>query len=332
MEVKLPPLQLRKDLEERGIYAGQPLAGDPSHTQVMWPRPDGRDYVDLFPYLGPDRELSYDQLSFVELHFQFWEQARDFLDHRFYPEAIAKLKAANPGLIIYGHLPFLEIPPGERQPFRLNYLLLKPPASLIEDCRDQGLEAKEIEPEDFNSLIEAVAASGISYITLHLSSPGFFLDDHEFKIARKKAERVASFAKRVGVAIGIETGGLREDQLRALSQLENVQITWDEEHAMLDGLSHDSLAVLLASDKVGLVHLAVPRERKHNKSPLTRLNSDQRKRIKKVVELVAPKSKSRIENGGRPIPMMFETQPPTLENYRIILQMANLNKELVDKF
>jgi len=308
---------LKEKLEQFGIYPGQPLGGPVEHTDGFFNRAvnNGRTYTDLGKYL--DKELPSQLLSFLEIHCQTWADAEALIEERYFIEQMASLKTVNSNLIVYAHAPYLEVPSGEIRPYHFNYLLLKPPLDLV-----KAEKVREIEPEQFYSFIEALAREKIPYLTVHLSTPGYFLNKDEFSAAREKIKKLARFAQKHGVIIGMETGGATAEQLEKLAQLENVRITWDEEHAILDNLSPDLFPRLLAENKIGLVHLAVPVGGKHNQGELTKATDEQRRRIGTVVKLVGDRNRGVVlAEEAKIIPVMLETTPD-IENYEILGDMV----------
>jgi hypothetical protein len=328
----LPGTELRQKLESMGLYLGQPCAGDPRHTSGLWPRPEGRTFTDLSEYLGEgEGEFPPGQLSMIELHFQINPQAEDFIKEAFFPDLIEKIRGFNPGLMVFAHAPFLAIPPGKPKLLHFDHLLLVPPKALVEEGKVKGFKVEEIQPADLFPLIEALEREGISYLTVHLSSPAlagekpgekkyFFLKDEEFQKAQEKVRQLAEYAQAKGVIIGIETGGVTGEQLKILAEMENVQITWDIEHAILDGLTNELAAELLAGGKIGLIHLAVPKEGKHTQSGLDQADAWQKGEIKDLVCLVTQENQKRIRESKAPIPIMLESLPD-LSNY---IAMGNL--------
>lgn len=316
-EVKAGALEFREIMEARGIYLGLAVVGSDESTLGFWGE---ENYMKLDKLITKDMVFP-GQLSFLEFHCQTPGHAQELINQKFDPESISQVRDANPQVKIAAHAPFMEFFRADDGSVRFSFLFLRPPDLLKEEPVDRGKKlAQEIEATTFGPLIDSLGERGVSYLTVHVSSPGCSLGDDEFGELREKVGQLAQMAEAKGVTIGMETGGVTEGQVRELAEIGNVQITWDIEHAILDRLSLELFQDLLERDKIGLIHLAVPVEGEHTQGQLTQASDYQKSQIERVLRAVGKKNLGKKE-GEEIIPVMLETWP-TRDNLGLIEELT----------
>lgn len=223
------PLNLEticQELKTRyGVWIGQAFNGG-ENNQGLWPEETNIFTNSYVP-----------GTTAIELHGQ------DLKDSQAVGTWIDKLQATKEkGVLLTAHAPFLinkNRRPGDPL-FNFEFALF---IDLVPtDSASPIITARRNLTVIHREMIDVINQknTGIDYLTIHAGVPGNKFKkptDEMFRDFKTWIIELANYAKSKGMRIGIETGGLSADQIREISKLhDNLFITWDTGHAILDDL------------------------------------------------------------------------------------------------
>jgi predicted kinase/endonuclease IV len=151
----------------------------------------------------------------VELHFQTFNETAKIAEIKKYVK-----EARSKGIELVMHMPFMELSGNS-----FNILL---PVKI-----DSVINSRQADIKDIISSIKLCSDLKIKILTMHASSSMRFMKKEEFEEFRKIISELNIFSKSKGVSLSVETGGLRENELKELIKM-GLKITLDSSHLILD--------------------------------------------------------------------------------------------------
>ncbi|MBT4935545.1 TIM barrel protein [Candidatus Woesearchaeota archaeon] len=164
----------------------------------------------------------------LELHYQTLSDFNELsmAEKIIIRKDVEKLRVKGYNFMI--HHPFLHQRGSER--YDMNFVLHTIPSEF-----DLGsIGAQEFEDGFSEKFLKYCAFLEIQNVTIHATKPRLSFDKREFEDYSSKIGKVADIARRLGVTIAIETGGITREQLVSLHSTHGTYINLDTAHLFLD--------------------------------------------------------------------------------------------------